>query len=118
MVDRLDADFSIMPAGTRSISRRGIPGGQDHCCGKTPRSRGSGGTDEALKGGSHEYDVSIQVGDTVYVCRHHAHAGQEISWLQDKQASVRIKGKVMYVKRVTGKDAKASIVRTNKADHS
>jgi hypothetical protein len=63
-----------------------------------------------------DHDVSIQVGDTVYVCSYHAQSGQELSWLQGKDVQVRIKGKVIYVKRPSKKDAQARIVRTTKAD--
>jgi hypothetical protein len=76
------------------------------------------GTDAPMKSAVHDYNASMQVGDTVYVCHYHAHNGQESSWLQGlegKDAQVRIKGKVMYVKRATGKDEKATIVNTTKA---
>lgn len=85
---------------------------------KLPVKGSTGGTDAPLKTGVLDHDVSIQVGDTVYVCRYHAHSAQELSWLRDKDVQVRIKGKVMYVKGAAGKDAKASIVSTTKAGQS
>lgn len=74
----------------------------------------SSGADAALRSNVDKYDVSIQVGDTVYVCRYSVMEGADMSWLQGKEAQVRIKGKTMYVKRLTGGEAKASIVHTNK----
>ena len=83
---------------------------------KLPEQGGGGGTDAAEKAGTQDYDISIQVAGTVYICRYHAESGEDLSWLQDKEKQVRIKGKVMYMKRATGKDAKAAIIRTTKAD--
>jgi hypothetical protein len=62
-----------------------------------------------------DYKISIQVGDTVYVCRYTSHSDQDLSWIQGKEAEVRIKGKTMYVKRATGKEAQAGIVSKSKA---
>jgi hypothetical protein len=73
----------------------------------------AGGTDAQLAANAQNYNVSIQVGDTVYVCRYQAHSGQEMSWLQDKDVQVRVDGKAMYVKRATGEDAKATILQSN-----
>ena len=81
-----------------------------------PRNSSVGGTDAPLKTDVLDHDVSIQVGDTVYICRYHAHSSQELSWLQGKQVQVRIKGKAMYVRSTAGMNAKVSIVRTTKAD--
>jgi hypothetical protein len=83
-----------------------------------PDTGSAGGTDASLKSAVHDYNISIQVGDTLYVCRYHAPSGQETSWLQGKDVEVRVKGKVMYVKRPTGKDAKATIINSAKASHS
>ena len=51
----------------------------------------------------------------VYVCRYHVAAGQDISWLEDKEEQVRVKGKVMYIKRAAGEELKTTIRRTTKA---
>ncbi|HST12304.1 MAG TPA: hypothetical protein VLL05_18160 [Terriglobales bacterium] len=85
---------------------------------KLPVKGRTGGTDAPLKAHVLDHDVSIQVGDTVYVGRYHAQSAQELSWLRDSDVQVRIKGKAMYVKNTTGKDAKVSIVRTTKAGQS
>lgn len=74
-----------------------------------------GGTEPQLNPNVAEHDISIQVGDTVYVCRYHAVSDLDLSWLRNKEVQVKIKGKVIYVKRATGKDAKAQIVSTTKA---
>lgn len=74
-----------------------------------------GATDAPLPANVQTYNVSIQVGDTVYVCRYQAHSGQEMSWLQAKDVQVRLSGKTMYVKTATGEDAKAIILQNEKA---
>jgi hypothetical protein len=73
-----------------------------------------GSTDTPLEADVQNYNVSIQVGDTVYVCRYQAHSGQEMSWLQNKDVQVRVTGKTMYVKRATGEDAKATVLQSKK----
>ena len=75
-----------------------------------------GGADAPVKSETHSYNVSIQVGDSVYLCRYHEHTGELESWLKGKEVQVRINGKTMYVKRATGKDARGSILRTTKAE--
>jgi hypothetical protein len=55
------------------------------------------------------------VADTVYVCRYSSHSDQDLSWAKGKEGQVRIEGKTMYVKRATGKEARAPIVPTSKA---
>jgi len=72
-------------------------------------------TDAPLAANVQTYNVSIQVGDTVSICRYQAHSGQEMSWLQDKDVQVRVSGKTMYVKTATGEDAKATILQNKKA---
>lgn len=76
------------------------------------------GTDARLKPNVADHDVSIQVGDTVYVCRYHSLSDVDLSWLRNKNVQVKIKGKVMCVKRATGKDIEAQIVSTTKATSS
>jgi hypothetical protein len=82
---------------------------------KLPVHASSGHTDAPTASEVDEYEISIQVGDTVYVCRYASHSEQDLSWTQGKEGQVRIKGKTMYVKRVTGKEAQASILRKTKA---
>jgi hypothetical protein len=82
---------------------------------KLPVHAAAGGTDAPAASEVEEYDISIQVGDTVYVCRYVSHSDQDLSWTRGKEGHVRIKGKTMYVQRVTGKEVKASIVRTTRA---
>jgi hypothetical protein len=78
----------------------------------------AGGTDEPLTADVADYNVSIQVGNTVYVCRYQAPSSQEMSGLQDKDVQVRVNGNTMYVKKATGRDAKATIVQRDKATQS
>jgi hypothetical protein len=72
-------------------------------------------TDAPLAANVETYNVSIQVGETLYVCRYQTHSGQEMSWLRDKDVRVRVNGKTMYVKTATGEDAKATILQNEKA---
>jgi hypothetical protein len=75
----------------------------------------SGSADEPVPSGVDEYKISIQVGDTVYVCRYSSHSDQDLAWIEGKEAQVRVKGKTMYVRKATGKEAQASIVSRTKA---
>jgi hypothetical protein len=81
---------------------------------KLPAHASSGHTDAPAASEVDEYEISIQVGDTVYVCRYVSHSEQDLTWTQGKEGQVRIKGKTMYVKRVSGKEAQASILRRTK----
>jgi len=74
-----------------------------------------GGSDAALKPETATYKISVQVNDTVYLVRYQAQGDQDLSWIQGKDVQVKVAGKKMYVKRVSGKDAKASILSTSKA---
>ncbi len=82
---------------------------------KLPAPPSAGGTDAPMASQVDEYEISIQVGDTVYVCHYSSHSDQDLSWTKGKEGQVRIKGKTMYVKQVTGKEAQAKIHRTAKA---
>src|SRR5882672_11114202 len=72
---------------------------------------GAGHTDAPTGSSVEDYEISIQVGDTVYVCRYQSHSDQDLSWTQGKEGQVKIKGKRMYVKRASGSDAQATILR-------
>ena len=76
---------------------------------------GGGGTDATLKPETATYKISVQVNDTVYVVRYQAQGDQDLSWIQGKDVQVKVTGKKMYVKRVSGKDAKGSILSSSKA---
>ena len=82
---------------------------------KQPGTGTSGGSDAALKPETATYKISVQVNDTVYLVRYHAQGDQDLSWIQGKDVQVKVAGKKMYVKRVSGKDAKASVLSTSKA---
>ena len=75
----------------------------------------AGGTDATLKPETATYKISVQVNDTVYVVRYQAQGDQDLSWIQGKDVQVKVAGKKMYVKRVSGKDAKGSILSSSKA---
>jgi hypothetical protein len=78
----------------------------------------SGHTDAPLKAEVATYRVSIQLGDKVYVCRYQTDRDAEISWIEGKDVQARVSGKVMYVKRATGNEAKGSILSTAPAGTS
>jgi hypothetical protein len=78
-------------------------------------SGGSYGSDAPLKPETATYKISVQVNDTVYVVRYQAQGEQDLSWIQGKDVQVKVAGKKMYVHRVSGKDAKGSILSSSKA---
>jgi hypothetical protein len=82
---------------------------------KLPAPASTGGTDAPMASQVEEYKISIQVGDTVYICRYTSHSDQDLAWTKGKDGQVRIKGKTMYVKKATGKEAMAKILKTTKA---
>jgi len=75
----------------------------------------SGGTDAPLMTEVATYRISIQIGDKVYVCRHQTYPGDDLSWTNGRDFQARVSGKTMYVKKVTGKETKASILSTSPA---
>src|ERR1700687_3644491 len=75
----------------------------------------TGGTDAPMASSADEYNISIQVRDTVYVCRYKSHSDQDLSWTHGKDVQVRTSGRAIYVKKANGKEAKASILKTTKA---
>ena len=75
----------------------------------------SGGTDASMKAEAATYRISIQIGDKVYVCRYQTDPDADISWIVGKDIQARISGKAMYVKKVTGKEVKGSILSSTAA---
>lgn len=75
----------------------------------------TGGTDAPVASSTEEYNISVQVGDTVYICRYLSHSDQDLSWTKGKDVQVRIGGSAIYVKKANGKEAKGSILKTTKA---
>jgi hypothetical protein len=75
----------------------------------------SGGTDAPAKANVATYHISIQVGDKVYVCRYQIDPENDTSWIEGKDVQARVSGKVMYVKKATGKETKGSILSTSPA---
>jgi hypothetical protein len=73
------------------------------------------GTDAPSTSQVNHYNLSIQVGDTIYVCRARVQPEASFSWPEGKKVNVRVSGKTMYVKRSTGKITKFSILSTKKA---
>lgn len=76
----------------------------------------SSGTDAALSSGVSRYNLSIQLNDSVYVCRAKTQSDFDLSWTNGKEVQAKTKNNVMYVKRADGKIVKLSIVSTKKAE--
>jgi hypothetical protein len=75
----------------------------------------SRGTDAPMKAEVASYHVSIQLGDKVYVCNYDTYSEQDISWVEGKAVEARVSGKVVYVKKANGKEAKGAILSTSPA---
>ena len=82
---------------------------------RQPGTAGSSGTDAPSTSATATYKISVQVNDTVYLVRYQAQGDQDLSWIQGKDVQVRVSGKKVYVKRVSGADAKAGIISKAKA---
>ena len=67
-------------------------------------------TQEPLKASVTRYNVSTQVGNTVYVYQYKVESGEGVPWEPGETQQVRVKGNVMHVKRATGEDGHYSIV--------
>ena len=75
----------------------------------------SGGTDAPLASDVTRYDLSIQLGDSIYVCRAKTSSAYDLTWAKGKEVQAKVKGNVMSVKRANGKITKLSILKTTKA---
>jgi hypothetical protein len=75
-----------------------------------------GGTDAPLTSQVDRYNVSIQLNDTIYVCRVKTVGDASLDWVQGKEVQAQAKGNAMYVKRASGKTTKLSIVSSRKAE--
>jgi len=73
------------------------------------------GTDTPLKAEVATYSISIQLGDTMYVCKYKSHADTQTSWTEGKDVQARISGKAMYVKTDAGTEQKIAILSTSPA---
>ena len=78
-------------------------------------SRGISGTDAQAKTEIHNYKVSVQIGDSVYVARYQSTDEDLASFAEGKDVQARVDGKVLRVRKANGKDAKGSIIQTTKA---
>jgi hypothetical protein len=76
----------------------------------------SGGTDAPVASDVSRYNLSIQLGDSVYVCRAKTMSAFDLTWAKGKEVPAKVKGNVMYVKRANGKVTKLSILKTAKAE--
>ena len=72
-----------------------------------------GGTDAPITPDVASYQVSIQLGDKVYLCHYDTHSDWDLSWAEGKDVEARVSGKVVYVKRPSGREAKGAILSTS-----
>jgi hypothetical protein len=71
------------------------------------------GTDAPLSAETDRYDLTIQIGDTLYTCRAKTPAESHLDWVKGKD---KVSGKSMSVKRANGKTTKLAIIETKKAN--
>jgi hypothetical protein len=74
------------------------------------------GTDAPLSAETVRYNLSIQVGNTIYTCRAKVAGDSDLDWTQGKEIQARVNGKAMYIKRANGKTTKLSIVGSKRTD--
>lgn len=74
------------------------------------------GTDAPLSAETDRYDLTIQIGDTLYTCRAKTPAESHMDWVQGKDIQAKVSGKSMSVKRANGKTTKLAIVETKRAN--
>jgi len=69
-----------------------------------------------LDPGVSTYNVSIQVGDTIYTCLFKTNGPEEPSWKAGSEVQARVTKRVVYLKDNAGQVQEASIVGKKKAD--
>ena len=74
------------------------------------------GTDAPLTADVDRYNLSIQMGDTVYICRAKVPGWIDLDWIQGKEIQGKVDSKVMSIKRANGKVTKLSILSSKKND--
>jgi hypothetical protein len=82
---------------------------------KRESSTPSGGADAPLKAEVARYCVSIQLGETVYICSYKTMPDMDLSWVEGKDVEARVKGKTIFVKKANGKEAKGPVLSTSAA---
>jgi hypothetical protein len=74
------------------------------------------GTDAPIASDTNRYNLSIQLGDTVYICRVKVSGAIDLDWVQGKDIQAKVDGKVMRVKKANGKVVKLSITGSKKSE--
>ena len=74
------------------------------------------GTDAPLTADVDRDNLSIQMGDAVYICRAKVPGWIDLDWIQGKEIQGKVDSKVMSIKRANGKVTKLSIVSSKKND--
>ena len=73
------------------------------------------GTDAPMTPNVSRFNLSVELGEQVYLCRAKTASDFDLNWANGKEVQARTKNKVMYLKRPNGKVVKLSIVGTKKA---
>ena len=73
------------------------------------------GTDAPAGSDVYRWDVSVQIGDTVYKARWKRYDPSSLGWIKGKEVQVRTKGNVLYLKKDDGTVVRGSIVGKTKA---
>jgi len=73
-------------------------------------------TQAPLKASVTRYNVSTQVGDTVYVYQYKTESGEVVPWKPGETQDVRVKGNEIHVESANGEDSHYSIISKTKAN--
>ena len=76
---------------------------------------GASGSDTAVKAEVHQWQISVQVGDTIYKCLLKRYDPSSLNWTKGKEVQVRPKGNAMYLKKEDGSVVRATIVGKSQA---
>ena len=74
-----------------------------------------GHTDAPVRKSVDDYDVTISSGGTVYKAIYHHHGSLEPAWSEGKEVLVHVSGKVLHVKKASGKSEALRIVSSEPA---
>ncbi|HST11184.1 MAG TPA: hypothetical protein VLL05_12480 [Terriglobales bacterium] len=74
-----------------------------------------GHTDAPMKTSVDDYDVTISSGGTVYTAVYHHHGGLDPAWAEGREVQVHVAGKVLHVKKASGKPETLRVVSSKPA---
>jgi hypothetical protein len=74
----------------------------------------TGGTDAPTQKSVDDYDVTISSGGTIYTAVYHHHGDLDPAWTEGREVQVHVAGKVLHVKKPSGKPEALRIVSKRK----